>query len=143
MAITSLVAWATCAAAVLPSMVTIFLLTMFVSCMNIECMARRAPWAHPCDGPRLILMAPLRDTLGIHHGDGRHLDDFIHTVATLQDVHRLAHPHQDRADRLGPPQVMQKLVADIARVEIGKDEDVGPSLQLREGKPFQQFRDNR
>ena len=51
--------------------------------------------------------------LGIHHGDGRHIDDVIYAVAPLQDVHRLVHPHQDRPDRFGASQAVQQFVADV------------------------------
>ena len=52
--------------------------------------------------------------LYIHHGDGGHLDDVFDAVSPLQDMHRFAHPHQDRPDRFGATQVVQQFVADVA-----------------------------
>ena len=39
-------------------------------------------------------------------------------LATLQDVNRLFHSHEDRPDCIGAAQVMKQLVTDVAGVEI-------------------------
>ena len=57
--------------------------------------------------------------LRIHHSDGGHGDNIIHIVTRLQDMHRRAHPQQNRPDRFGVGQPIQQFVSDIGRARSG------------------------
>ncbi len=71
--------------------------------------------------------------LGVHHAEGRHVDDVLHLQAALEHVDRLGHPQQDRADRLRPGQPPDQLVGDVGRLQLGEDQDVRRLLQPAPG----------
>ena len=61
-----------------------------------------------------IIGLELVPLLRVHHGDGRHIHDVIDFRAALQDVHRMAHAHEDRADSFRPANARQQLVGHVA-----------------------------
>ena len=63
--------------------------------------------------------------LRFQNGKRGKIDDVFDLVVALQDVDRLAHADQDRADHLGLRQALHQLIADVARFQAGEDQDVG------------------
>jgi hypothetical protein len=50
------------------------------------------------------------------------VNDIIYSRVTLQDVHGLREPHQQRPDQFRSTQALQKLIGNVARFEAGEDE---------------------
>ena len=48
-----------------------------------------------------VYSTPGSDVLGVYDGYGGHVDDIRDIVPPLEIMHRLLHPHEDRADGFG------------------------------------------
>jgi hypothetical protein len=70
--------------------------------------------------------------LRIDDGDRSYVDDLFDDGAALQDVHRTAHPHEDRANHFASTNFCNQLGGDIGRGEVWEDQDVGGALQRAE-----------
>src|SRR5258705_7269406 len=79
--------------------------------------------------PRLPLTDPL---LRVHHGDRGHIHDVLPVGALLEHVNGKIHTDQERTDLRRTAEVVQKLVRDIPRAQVGKYQHVRPVLQHAE-----------
>src|SRR5512139_4264140 len=82
----------------------------------------------PVDGPRGRQHA-LLVLLSIDDGEGGGIHDILHVAVALEHMDRFARAHEDRADRLRPPQAGHELEGDVAGLQRGEDEDVRRLLQ--------------
>src|SRR3954471_21055181 len=76
---------------------------------------------------------------GHHRG---HLDNIIDRRAARQVGHRARETLENRPDRRRACQPLGQLVGDVARIEVGKDQDVGLAAEWRPGRlPLADLRD--
>jgi len=66
-------------------------------------------------------------SLELRQADRRGGHDVLGAGAARQVADRFGEPLQDRADSLRTGQVLGQLVGDIARIQVGKNQDVGVS----------------
>src|SRR5512135_630907 len=92
----------------------------------IVCM--RSPLVLLVRGPRVAAMFQ-----GVQSGEHRQIDDIAHLRTSLQDVYRLGHTDQHRADGLGAAQPGEQLVGDVRGVEVGEYQHVRGGAQPGEG----------
>src|ERR1700694_4949164 len=78
----------------------------------------------------LPLTPPL---LRVHYRDSGHIHDILNIGALLEYMHGKIHTDQERSDLRRAAEVVQQLVGDIPRAQIGKYQDVRPLFQHAEG----------
>ena len=66
-------------------------------------------------------------------GDGHHLVDVVHRTAAAEVVHGTCNTLQDGADGLCSAQALHQLVGDVAHLEAGHHEHIGPSGDVTAG----------
>ena len=78
--------------------------------------------------------------LRIDHGDGGDVDDVLDLDSTLQQMHRLRHAQQDRADRLRLRQLLaSSLQAMLQDCRSGKISTLAPPFNGENGKAASSF----
>ena len=61
------------------------------------------------------------NALGIYHSHHHHIDDFLHRAAHLQNMHRLVHAIDNRANYIELTQLLQEFVRNVSGSEIVKN----------------------